>query len=82
MDVAFPVKEGKSLQDVSGTVLHQPHGVALLGSAARHQTQGHSHSFLKLLVLFATIKGQIIVAEPTALILINLFHPFLLSMVR
>lgn len=33
VDVAFPVKEGKSLQDVSGTVLDKPHGVTLLGSA-------------------------------------------------
>lgn len=37
MDVAFPVKEGQSLQDVSGTVLDEPHGVALLRSAHKHQ---------------------------------------------
>lgn len=30
MDVALSVEEGKGLQDVPGTVLHQPHGVALL----------------------------------------------------
>lgn len=32
VDVAFFVKEGESLEDVSGTVLDKPHGVALLGS--------------------------------------------------
>lgn len=32
VDVPFSVKEGESLQDVSGTVLNQPHGVALLRS--------------------------------------------------
>ncbi len=33
VDVAFSVKEGQCLQDVSGTVLDKPHGMALLGSA-------------------------------------------------
>lgn len=42
VDVAFPVEEGQSLQDVSGTVLHQPHGVALLGSAQYDQTLGNT----------------------------------------
>lgn len=38
MDVAFSMKEGESLQDVSGTVLDKPHGVALLGSAKTNHT--------------------------------------------
>lgn len=35
MDVSFPVEEAESLQDVPGTVLDEPHGVALLGSDTR-----------------------------------------------
>lgn len=35
MDVTLPVEEGESLQDVSGTVLNEPHRVALLGSAKK-----------------------------------------------
>lgn len=35
MDVSFPVEEAEGLQDVSGTVLDEPHGVALLGSDTR-----------------------------------------------
>lgn len=33
VDVTFPMQEGESLQDVPGTVLNEPHGVALLWSA-------------------------------------------------
>lgn len=33
VDVTFPVQEGESLQYVSGTMLDEPHRVALLGSA-------------------------------------------------
>lgn len=33
VDVTFPVQEGESLQYVPGTVLDEPHRVALLGSA-------------------------------------------------
>lgn len=33
MDVTFPMQEGESLQDVPGTVLDEPHRVALLWSA-------------------------------------------------
>lgn len=32
VNVAFSMKKGKGVQDVSGTVLNEPHGVALLGS--------------------------------------------------
>lgn len=37
VDVAFPVKEGQSLQDVSGAVLDEPHGVTLLRSDNKYQ---------------------------------------------
>lgn len=35
MDVTLPVEEGESLQDISGTVLNEPHRVALLGPAEK-----------------------------------------------
>lgn len=37
VDVTFPMQEGESLQDVPGTVLDEPHGVALLRSAQETQ---------------------------------------------
>lgn len=37
VDITFPMQEGQSLQDVPGTVLDEPHRVALLCSAREKQ---------------------------------------------
>lgn len=45
VDVALPVEEGQSLQDISGTVLNEPHRVALLASdkkAAQSDEKDHT----------------------------------------
>lgn len=49
VDVALPVEEGQSLQDISGTVLNEPHRVALLASAKKTAQSDEDHTLMLLL---------------------------------
>lgn len=50
VDIALPVEEGQSLQDISGTVLNEPHRVALLASAKKAaQSDEKDHTLMLVL---------------------------------
>lgn len=55
MDIPLSVEEGQSLQDISGTVLNEPHRVTLLGSAEKSSQYDRKHYhrlFLKSVKFF------------------------------